>query len=497
MKLFPKPTPGFVRAMTDGHSVLGLAVSTLLYIVCVSGTLAVFYPDFERWEQASVAERLDADASTYNRATAEALELARARGEELERISFTVPNADKPRLQLKAGDTERYVSDAGELQGEVVHEWTHFLVYLHFALNLPVSLGVPIVGLIGVLMAALIVSGLLAHPRIIKDAFSLRLAGSARLQQVDLHNRLGVWASPFHLAIALTGAFIGLSQVVAFAIAALFYNGDVEKVQHMLFMDTPKKAEAIVAAPLPDFAPVLAEMRRIAPDHEPIKITLYHPGTDAQALEVTTRVPDRLVWGERFRFDSSAQLVQKEGWSDGSAGKQVYASNFRLHFGHFAGLPVKVAYFLLGLGMCVMVVTGINIWLVRKRQRGNPAEKLERVWMAQVWGVPFAIAFSAATYLAFDISAVAVFWLLTAVLSLVAAFVGNPAGWSAWLRYATVAACVVTVVIHAARFGADAFSAAALLVNLVWLVIAGGIGLSCLYSVRRERRQAALQPAQV
>ncbi|GAB2883303.1 PepSY-associated TM helix domain-containing protein [Microbulbifer echini] len=487
MKFSLKPTPAFVRDMTDGHSVLGLAVSTLLYIVCVSGTLAVFYNEFERWEQASELENLEVSPSVYQLATEQAVALAKEEKEEFDSIKFTIPNTDMPRLTVEVGDIERYVAADGSLLGKVEHEWTHFLAYLHFALNLPLGLGVPLVGLIGVLMAALILSGLLAHPKIIKDAFSFRLAGSKRLQQVDLHNRLGVWASPFHLAIAITGAFIGLSQVAAFAIAGLFFDGDTERVEHILYREHPIMEENAPEMPLPDFAEILAQMERIAPNEERTKLEVAFPGREGQVVEIWTRVPEKLVWGERYHFNPDGSLIEKEGWSEGDAAKQVYLSTFRLHFGHFSGFPVKIAYFLLGIGMCVLVVSGINIWLVRKRQRGQPAKRLERVWMAQVWGIPFAIALSAVTYLAFAVPAAQVFWGTTVVLSVVAAFAGTVAGWSMLLRGATIAACVLAVIVHTSIFGADSFVHASLVANAVWLLIAAGIAASCLYTWVRRR----------
>ncbi|MDP5209097.1 PepSY domain-containing protein [Microbulbifer sp. 2205BS26-8] len=487
MKFSLKPSPAFVRDMTDGHSVLGLALSTLLYIVCVSGTLAVFYNEFERWEQASELETLAVRPAVYATATEQATALASAQGEKFNSVTFTIPNSDMPRLVVRVGKIERYLGEDGSLQGAVSHDWTHFLTYLHFALNLPVVLGVPLVGLIGVLMTALILSGLLAHPKILKEAFSFRMAGSRRLQQVDLHNRLGVWAAPFHLAIAVTGAFIGLSQVVAFAIAGLFFGGDVEKVEAMLYREKVAIAQDAGQVPLPDFEMILAEMSRLAPGHEQNRLRIFHPGREGQVVEIVTRVPGRLVWGERYRFDTQGRLVHKEGWSEGEAGKQVYASNFRLHFGHFSGFPVKIAYFLLGVGMCVLVVSGINIWLIRKRQRGAPAVRLERVWMAQVWGIPFAIALSAVAYLVFAVSAVQVFWLTTAVLSVVAAFSGTVAGWSMLLRGATIVACLLVVIAHVSIFGADAFVRASLVANAVWLLMAAGIAASCLYTWARRR----------
>ncbi|MFA0813259.1 PepSY-associated TM helix domain-containing protein [Microbulbifer epialgicus] len=487
MKFSFKPTPGFVRDMTDGHSVLGLAVSTLLYIVCISGTLAVFYNEFERWEQASELENLNVEASVYQTATENAIALATEEKEELKSISFTIPNQDMPRLVVEVGEMERYVSEDGSLLGKVEHEWTHFLAYLHFALNLPVSLGVVLVGLIGVVMSALIVSGLLAHPKIIKDAFSFRLSGSKRLQQVDLHNRLGVWASPFHLAIAITGAFIGLSQVAAFAIAGVFFEGDSEKVEHMLYRDHLVMEENAPEVAYPDYAAILATMDRIAPEEERTRIEVAFPGREGQVVEVWTRVPERLVWGERYHFNSDGSLIEKEGWSEGDTAKQVYLSTFRLHFGHFSGFPVKIAYFLLGVGMCLLVVSGINIWLVRKRQRGNPVVRLERVWTAQVWGIPFAIALSAVTYLLFKLNAAQVFWSVTLLLSVVAAFTGTVAKWSMYLRVATIVACVGAVAVHVAQFGEDSFVRASLVANSVWLVIAVGIAVSCFYSWVRQK----------
>ena len=47
----PLLAPAFVRAVLAGHSALGLAFAAVIYVVCLSGTLAVFIHDFQRWEQ--------------------------------------------------------------------------------------------------------------------------------------------------------------------------------------------------------------------------------------------------------------------------------------------------------------------------------------------------------------------------------------------------------------------------------------------------------------
>ena len=54
--IWPKSPPKLVASALSGHSALGLAVGALMYILCLSGTLVVFTPDAERWEQVSMPE---------------------------------------------------------------------------------------------------------------------------------------------------------------------------------------------------------------------------------------------------------------------------------------------------------------------------------------------------------------------------------------------------------------------------------------------------------
>ena len=49
-------TDSIVKKSLDSHSWIGLLVSVLIYIICLTGTLCVFYPEFQRWEKASIEE---------------------------------------------------------------------------------------------------------------------------------------------------------------------------------------------------------------------------------------------------------------------------------------------------------------------------------------------------------------------------------------------------------------------------------------------------------
>src|SRR5690606_30967982 len=48
---------------------------------------------------------------------------------------------------------------------------------------------------------------------------------------------------------------------------------------------------------------------------------------------------------------------------------------YRLHFGDYGGYPLKVIYFILGLVGCVVILTGILIWLVARDKKNVPRHK--------------------------------------------------------------------------------------------------------------------------
>ncbi len=109
--------------------------------------------------------------------------------------------------------------------------------------------------------------------------------------------------------------------------------------------------------------------------------------------------PGRLIWAEYYRFDANGSYVGRSDYSDGPVGRQVIYSSYRIHFGNFGGVPVKILYALLGLSLTVISVTGINIWLARRKTR----DYLNDLWIGSVWGAPAALALTAVTEILLNI----------------------------------------------------------------------------------------------
>lgn len=472
----------FVARMLTGHAALGLAASALLYILCLSGTLMVFHEEFARWEQPAAPEFERAAPEAVHRAALDVLD----RLEEPPHHFFLgLPVAGMPRLTVTADERGWYADARGEIVGPVRHEWTHFLEKLHYYLTLPGVLGLTLVGILGMLMTGLIFSGLLAHPRLFRDAFRLRLSNSEGVRRADIHNRLSVWGAPFYLMIAFTGAALGLATLLGVSITAM--RGDVDTAGFFAAVFGAEAEGDKQAAPLSDIATALHGFDKRYPDLVPWYVSFHDPATAGQSAEILAKHPRRLIYGDNYRFDDEGALTGNLGLSDGAPGKQIVASVYPLHFGSFGGLPVKLAYGILGLLACVVVVSGIDLWLVKRRQRGQPSPMLERAWQAIVWGTPAVLALVLLAETAGLESVnwlVALFWTVL-LLFVVLAMVSSRRQPAPLLRIATAVLVFAALATQHALHLGDFISPAARGVSLSLLILAGWLFFSArLYRAR-------------
>ncbi|PCD02707.1 peptidase [Sphingomonas spermidinifaciens] len=443
------PTADLVRRALSGHAAIGLLAGGLLYLICLSGTIVVLREEIQRWEQPNVAETATISPAALQTAARDVL-ASEAGKKPTEHFYIRLPNGALPRAVVTTDNQAVYIDESGAVADKEAHGWTEFLINLHVYLHVPGTLGLTIVGALGVMMAALTLGGVLAHPRIFRDAFRLRARGQKQLALADWHNRLGVWTLPFGLALALTGAMIGLGGVGFYAMAAKWYGGDVEKAYAPIFGGEPAHAEGKASLARIDRA--MANLTAAHPGIEPSYVILHEPGTRGQYLTILAKHPRRLIYGETYAFDAAGNPTHKVGLSDGPIGRQFAASTYDLHFGSFGGWPVRLAYVLLGAAVTVICGTGMSIWLVKRRQRGRASPRLEAMWAATVWGAPLlmlaALALRAVT--GAEAPMVALFWSGLALLIGAGILLPRAEAWARGLRLALGAAMVAAGLGHLA-----------------------------------------------
>ena len=467
-------SPALVKKSLSSHSWIGLLVGVMMYLVCLSGTLAVFYQEFERWEQPAVEEYLDYDPVLIERAYREVLSTDTV---DTHHMFMLLPTVEMPRASVSTDTQGWFINADGSLGETISHPWTHLLLNLHLYLHLPTGFGMIVVSVLGALLCGLVVSGFMAHPRIFKDAFSLRLRGSRHLEQADIHNRLSVWGAPFHLMIGVTGAYFGLSMLMATLFAAASYEGDRDAVIAAVYGEEPALHQSVEPAAI---SSILQKMHTIAPEAIPFYITLEDVNTPKQYVIVGARHSGRLIYAEQYRFDTAGNYLDKAGFSDGDAGRQAIFSVYRIHFGHFGGFTVKILFGILGLALTVVSVTGINIWLARRKTR----DSLNNLWIGFVWGTPVALAATAITQIIFNIPSLGVFWVILILSTAFAQWSNDDIRSKKTLLKLAALLLAFLVISYCLKFKEDAFNPVALGIN-------GALALTAaiFYWMGRKRKQ--------
>ncbi|MCP8897713.1 PepSY-associated TM helix domain-containing protein [Gilvimarinus xylanilyticus] len=465
-------SPALVKQSLASHAWLGLAVGAFMYLVCLSGSFLVFEHELEHWEQADAPERHQVTPeqvqSAYNLLEKQVMaeqNKAETDSEHHHHMFVMLPTAASPNMRVASDDGSYFVNADGSLGDKVDTPWTQLLIDLHLYLHLPKSFGMIVVSILGVMLCGLIISGFLSHPRIFKDAFTLRPKAAPRLSQADWHNRFSVWGAPFHLMIGVTGAFFGLASLFVLIGAQAFYDGDTSKVVPAIYGAEPELEQPLQTAAV---GKALAQMPQIAPEAEPFYITVEDVGTEHQYILLGAEHPERLIYAEQYRFDSAGNYLSKVGFSDGEAGRQAIFSVYRIHFGHFGGLLVKLAYVALGLALAVISVSGINIWLAKRRQRDG----LNNIWTAIVWGTPLALGLTAVAQLALGGSSKWIFWGALVIAALLCQWVDRPNRSKGLLQLTGALTLLAMVILHAMAFGAYAWKAAPLGINLSFIATA-------------------------
>lgn len=469
------------------HGAIGLAVAALLYLLALSGVLSLFNHELQRWEQPGAPEMPQIDAEAVARGAAAALAIQPARTAHLY-VNYPLP--DLPRTVVTTDHGAHFIDAEGRLAGVEQFPWTQFLLDLHYYLHLPTLPGLTLVGALGALLLGLVLSGLLAHPRIFRDAFTLR-RGAGRLTTVDLHNRLAVWSAPFHIVVALTGAMLGLATLLAILLAGSGQADDVHAVFEPVFGE--EHPVDLGEAPLADLAAV---QRAMQDDHGgvPLHYLIVHdPATRGQQITAIGRPQDRLIFGEYYHFGTQGRFLGNTGLAQGKLSQQLAASVYGLHFGDWGGLPVKLVYALLGSLLAVVIASGPRIWLARQRARGLPRPRWESAWSGVLWGAPLALAGSLLAAVS-GVSAgwilVVLFWVLLVVTTSWAAHAQDAVLVGHRLRLATGCALLLGVLVHALRSDGDSLGSAGWAVSLCLVLTAVALLLPLRHSPLRQRRPA-------
>ncbi|MBR9777792.1 MAG: PepSY domain-containing protein [Cytophagales bacterium] len=251
--------------------------------------------------------------------------------------------------------------------GKILGERNYFNTFSYFLRNIHVRFyeayfGRQIVGLAGIALFLSTLTGLFIYGKFMKkQPFGKIRSGKLRITQADLHKFIGISTLAFNLMIGITGAWLGLQAYLMYGLNIPQPNSfsrndkvftEIEDMNYSLDFDAIYQKSQI------EFPNMIPWFIRPTTNGEGIVQVLGNvPG---QAYE---RRSNKLV------FDKQSQdLLFKYNISEQNVGAKLYFVQESFHFGDFAGISLKIVYFLLALSSGFLSLSGFIIYLERTRK---------------------------------------------------------------------------------------------------------------------------------
>lgn len=355
-----------VKSMAWLHTWTGLVIGWLLFVIFVGGTIACFDQELDDWMRPALHGQPTTSQTRFDAAFA----LSRQRAPDAHAwwahtggprdpaiVSYTLlDDGTQTKVALDPATGEPLPGTAG---GE-------FFFTLHYNLHAG-RWGMYIVGLAGMLMLVAIVSGVIIHKRIFKDFFTFRPHAGGQRAWLDGHNITGVLGLPFHLMIAYTGVAIFTASYMFGGLNAA-YDGDVER----FFTDAADYYHrAETGEPLQRLhsvdALVADAQRRMG-----VRVnwaSIEHPSDSSAVIAFGTDHSRRVAWDMQQVYYDAATGEFLHQTAPPAAGYLTYSWLGGLHMAQFGGAALRWLYFLMGLAGCVMLASGMQVWVNKRAKK--------------------------------------------------------------------------------------------------------------------------------
>lgn len=357
---------GTISAWAAVHRWSSLVCTAFLLMLCVTGLPLIFHDEIDGW--LNPPARLDPAAEGRPRLNLDTL-LARGLAERPGEVPLYMSfDTDRPVVNVTTGPTPDAVAtdmhfqsldartgdalpaDAGGIMDTILQ--------IHVDMMLGLS-GELFLGAMGLLFAAAIISGLVLYvPFMQRLAFgTVRHERSPRVRRIDRHNLLGVVTLAWALVVGLTGTI----NTLVLPITTVWKTDQLAAI-------TAGMQPGVVPARPGAVQPALDRALAAAPGMRPQFIGF--PGVSYSSdrhiaifLQGETPLTARLLT-PAFVDAQSGRLdaVQPMPWY-----MQALLLAQPLHFGDYAGLPMKILWAILDIMTIAVLWTGLRLWLGRRR----------------------------------------------------------------------------------------------------------------------------------
>lgn len=396
----------------QAHNCLGIVVSSLLFIVFFAGSISLFKSEINLWslhphfievshlKPISVSEVMAKIHHQYKLKTSQT-------------ITIIKPDSKMPfyqaYLQIKHPDyTEKKALYVSPSTGQILAEQndfylSKFIYQLHKSLNLPT--GTYLIGIVSLFFLVALISGFLLHAKnLFRDFFNYRNNANTSRKLLNAHTVIGVTSLPFTLMYAITGLVFNLIIIYQIVLVTLVYNGDKKQLlEDVGYYQVTSKNTGEVWENINNINKLENKfIEKVS--SEPNYIKVHHYGDKAAVIQFrTTHGKQLTTHTEAFYHVDTQELLHLEGVNILNNNKVGTENTFKtgieilsqLHFANYAGTDLRLLYFVLGLSVCGLIITGNLLWIKKLKSRITSTYALNfinNLTLVTSFSVPFSVA---------------------------------------------------------------------------------------------------------
>ncbi len=350
------------------HSWLGLKLSLLMSFILATGTIAVFSYEID-WllnPEMRATERVAGNGVAWGAA----FDNMRREYPEYRPLNLARFQDNWFALQMLArspgGELVRVwfnPADGATLGMTSFFNMQRLFRELHRHLMLPLHIGIPLVTALAFPLLISLIAGFVVYKKFWRGLFKWpRFGRKPRIWNGDLHRLLGLWGSWFIALIAITSLWYLVEELGGRAPPLPAAAGEMADRDAAL----PQQLDGAAI----DLA--LQNARRELPGLEPGRILF--PGNAGAPLTIHGELSAMLVRprANGVHIDpASGDVLGSYRGEELDSHTRISEASDPLHFGYFGGVWSKLLWFILGLMMTAMSVTGV--WI--------NAARLKRSWL--------------------------------------------------------------------------------------------------------------------
>ncbi|SEA01962.1 Uncharacterized iron-regulated membrane protein [Arachidicoccus rhizosphaerae] len=388
------------------HTISGIIISLILYVIFFAGSFAFFKTEIASWQKNtpnSVVEKSGTDMNRIRDTMAAGMDLYGrdlyiTLNERTSRMTVSASASKDTTIKDKGGFFYMDATSFKKQDYRKSYDLGEFLYRLHFLAPLNVIggrgflFGYYLAGLVAFLFLFAIITGTLVHwKKIVSNFYVFRPWEKLKTLWTDIHTALGVITLPFLFVFAVTGTYYLVSfPLVTQPTAKVQYGGSTDSLfQQTIPGRTNYAFEDKKLNHVPDLNAYFKDAQQKLKGAELRNLIVYNYGDQGMRIRISAvnqqrsfTEPGTVIYnGKTGKVEKLTPIDQK-----GSYIKAVDSLVYSLHFGNYGGNIVRILYFLLGIAGCIVIISGVMIWLVARNKKNIPEKKRRfNEWLANIY----------------------------------------------------------------------------------------------------------------